>query len=119
MLLNACSTLSPIKSVDAQNIPEGLTTQQVKKSVILAGQSRGWIMMPVSEGVMNATYTARGHMAKVQIDYSTQFYSISYKDSSNLNLKGNMINRHYNKWIDNLNISIQRQLSKMAISNDN
>jgi len=52
-------------------------------------------------------------MARVAIAYSTRSYSITYKDSHTMNYDGATIHRNYNKWVRNLEILINRQLSSL------
>ena len=50
-------------------------------------------------------------MAKVDINYNTKTYSITYKDSSDLDYDGTKIHKNYNGWIQNLDNAIKVQLS--------
>ena len=47
----------------------------------------------------------------VDVKYDTKNYSITYKDSSNLDYTGDSIHKNYNGWIQNLNRGINAQLS--------
>lgn len=48
------------------------------------------------------------------IPYDTKFYSILYVKSENLDEDDGKIHRNYNRWINNLNVDIQRQLAVTA-----
>ncbi len=114
IFMTACSRLAPINNIQNQPVPNGLTQSEVKDSILAAGKYREFSMSPVSDGVIDGTYTSGKHMIKVEIDYSTNSYSIHYKSSYNMLAEGDMIHYNYNRWVNNLNADIQRELSKAA-----
>lgn len=114
IFMTACSRLAPINNIQNQPVPNGLTQSEVKDSILAAGKYREFSMSPVSDGVIDGTYTSGKHMIKVEIDYSTNSYSIHYKSSHNMLAEGDMIHYNYNRWVNNLNADIQRELSKTA-----
>lgn len=85
----------------------------VEKAIIRAGGGLGWVMKKEKEGLIKGTLILRTHTAVVSIPYTTQEYSITYVDSTNLNYdaSANTIHSNYNGWIQNLNKGIQVQLS--------
>lgn len=89
----------------------------VEKSIIRAGAGMGWVMKKVRDGEIQGTLTLRTHTAIVSIRYNQDEYSINYVDSMNLeyNSAANTIHKNYNGWIQNLNKSIQVQLSLLGI----
>ena len=89
-----------------------LSKKEVKKAIIRAGIHKGWKMKEVKPGHIVGTLHLRDHMAKVNIKYSEKRYSITYKDSSNLNYDGTNIHRNYNNWIIYLDRAIQVYLSR-------
>ena len=89
------------------------SAQDVKKAIMRAGGSLGWMMKENGPGKIVATLNIRKHMAKIDIDYSTKSYSIRYKDSQNLNYDGTNIHSNYNGWIQRLNDNIQIQLNTL------
>ena len=84
-----------------------------KQYIFAAGTGLGWMMKEVEPGHIVATLALRSHIAKVDIKYDKKSYSITYKDSENLNYNGKSIHSNYNGWIQNLNRSIQAQLSNL------
>jgi hypothetical protein len=52
-------------------------------------------------------------MAMVNVKYDTKTYSITYKDSSNLDYTGDSIHKNYNGWVTNLDHGIQSQLKNL------
>lgn len=92
---------------------EKATMQQVEKAIITAGARLGWKMKAVSPGVMVGTLAIRSHLAVVDITYNIQEYSITYKNSSNLKYDGTNIHSNYNGWVQNLDKSINAELSTL------
>jgi hypothetical protein len=113
--LSACRT-APIHNV--QNSPvtptgDEITMEQVKDAIIRAGSGLGWRMRPVESGHIVGELHLRSHMAKVDITYDTDSYDITYKDSSNLDKKGDKIHSNYNGWVQNLDNAIQNNIAML------
>lgn len=107
---------APVYNVQDAAIATGATNasmENVQKAIIRAGSSLGWNMKPAGNGAMIGTLQLRKHVAVVDIRYSTQTYSILYKESQNLDYDGTNIHSNYNGWIQNLNRAIQTQLATM------
>jgi len=90
-----------------------VSMDDVQKAIIRAGAGLGWQMKPVEPGLIVGTLTLRTHMAMVNVKYDTKIYSITYKDSSNLDYTGDSIHKNYNGWVTNLDRGIQSQLSNL------
>ncbi len=103
---------APVQNIDDEAIVSrsALLLDEVETAILKAGRIRGWKMKPVEPGHIVATLDIRKHQAVADILYDTDNYSIHYRDSTNLEYDGNNINRHYNRWIVNLSIDIQRAL---------
>ncbi len=69
--------------------------------------ARGWTASEESRSRIIASHTARGHTAIVNIDYTANSFSISYRDSMNLNYEGATIHKTYNNWVQNLEQEIR------------
>ena len=67
-------------------------------------------MTPTSPGLVTGRLALRGHVAVVDVRYTVKDYSITYKDSSNMNYQDGQIHRNYNGWIENLNRDIRANL---------
>ena len=52
-------------------------------------------------------------MAKVDITYTTESYSVVYKDSHELLYDGKEIHRNYNNWVLQLSDRIRLQLAQL------
>lgn len=118
MLLAAagCRT-APIYNVQGAPVtPTGadeVSREQVKDAIIRAGSGLGWRMQPQEPGHMLGVLTLRSHVAKVDIRYDTETYSITYRDSTNLDHQNGQIHSNYNGWIQNLDTAIQNQIAAL------
>ena len=104
---------APVRNVYDAPVTTGkpaYTTADVKKAIMAAGASLGWQMRDAGPGVIEGTLFLRSHMAQVEIPYTKQNYSITYKNSSNLNYDGTNIHNNYNGWVQNLDNAIKTQL---------
>ena len=90
-----------------------LTLDQVGKAIIDAGIGLKWIMVVTKPGQIVATQNARSHTAIVDISYDTKTYSMTYKDSVNLNYNAEKqtIHEAYSGWIRNLDNAIKGRLA--------
>jgi hypothetical protein len=86
------------------------TLAEVEKAVVRAGTALGWKMQPTKPGHVLGTLNLRSHTAIVDVTYDTRTYSITYKDSVELNYDGTNIHKNYNGWIQNLDKGIRAQL---------
>lgn len=83
----------------------------IKKAIMRAGAGLGWVIKEKSPGHLVGTIFLRKHTASVDIKYTGKAYSITYKNSENLNYDGTNIHKNYNGWVRNLNHRIQSELS--------
>ncbi len=104
---------TPVYNVEQQTIVSNGSAKlgDVQKAIIASGASLGWQMKAVKPGHIVGTLYLRDHMAKIDVNYSTKSYSITYKDSNNLNYDGTNIHSNYNGWIQNLQRKIDAYLS--------
>ncbi|PKR53121.1 hypothetical protein [Thalassospira marina] len=108
----ACT--APIMQVESQPFPDetqNLSMDQLQDAIIKAASSREWTVKKLSTGKLMATYARRDHLAKVEIDFSQQEFSILYVDSTNLKYNGGTIHKNYNRWVNNLKVDIQREVA--------
>jgi hypothetical protein len=117
VLLVAGCTSRPVTNVTDQPIVTApgkqLTDEQVKYAIVSAGTGLGWVMTPVSPGLISGRLSLRDHVAVVDVRYTTKTYSITYKDSTNLNYQDGQIHKNYNGWIENLDRDIRGALLRM------
>lgn len=90
-----------------------LTVDQVGKAIMDAGIGLRWIMVVTKPGQIVATQNARNHTAIVDIAYDSKTYSMTYKDSVNLNYNAEKqtIHEAYSGWIRNLDNAIKGRLA--------
>ena len=87
-----------------------MTLEQVTKAIVNAGVGLKWTMVVTKPGQIVATQNLRTHTAIVDIAYNTKTYSITYKDSVNLNYNAEKqtIHKAYSGWVQNLDNAIKR-----------
>ena len=116
LLLTGCKTPSTIQNFHDSPVPPMITATEndVAKAIMTAATVRGWTITKNEPGMLEATLNVRNkHSAVVSIPYSAQNFSIQYKDSSNLDHKGNTIHRNYNRWVVLLERQIRAELLKL------
>jgi hypothetical protein len=115
LLFAGCRT-SPVYNISNTpvTVSDGSPTEsQIAKAIITAGNSLGWSIKKEAPGKMIGTLHLRKHIAVVDISYSRDNYSITYKDSTNLKYNGTVIHSNYNGWIENLDNAIKVQLNNI------
>jgi len=110
-----CRT-QPIYNIEKTHVfteNKEFTKHQVYLAIKKAGASLGWIILKTNDGKAIGKLYLRDHIAVVTINYSKEYYDITYKDSTNLkyNSDGKSIHSNYNSWIRNLRHKIDVQLS--------
>ena len=106
----------PIYNVENQAIDFNLTMEQVEEAIIKAGAQKKWRMMVIKPGQIVGNILVRSHKARIQIDYTEKFYAITYLESNNLLYKDGKIHRNYNRWINNLDQTIQSNLFEASLN---
>ncbi len=113
LLMSGCRT-SPVYNVSDIPFPNSretdITQKEIAKAIMSAGYSLGWVIEDQGNGHMQGTLVLRSHTAVVDIFYNNSKFSITYKDSTNLNYDGNNIHSQYNNWIINLTNKINSQI---------
>ncbi len=107
VLVAACT--APIHNIDSEPVitQRDVTLEEVKQAIITAGTGLGWDMIPQEDGRITGKLYIRTHVAVVDITYTTEEFSITYVDSTNLKYDGKVIHRNYNNWVQNLENRIQ------------
>jgi hypothetical protein len=114
ILLIACAPV-PIQTVE--NAPINASSanydlSDVTNAIQQAGVGLGWQMKEETPGHIVGTLNVRRHVAVVDITYTLDEFSISYKDSTNLkyNAGTNSIHSSYGKWVGKLTKAIDARL---------
>ena len=92
-------------------IPAGLNLDAITNAIAAGVVDRSWTPKVVGPGHVEAHLFIRSHVAIVDITFDESAYSITYKDSDNLDYKNGRIHRNYNRWVANLNQALQRKLA--------
>ncbi len=111
-----CMRCDPVLNVSDAPVTsasgKALSRDQVKAAIIRAGAALGWVMKETGSGTLTANLAVRKHTAEIEIPYSPKAYSITYKNSTNLDAgPDGTIHKNYNGWIQNLSKGISAQLS--------
>jgi hypothetical protein len=113
LVVTGCNT-QPIVNVTDQpvvsTVSKQLTADQVRNAIVGAGSGLGWVMTPISPGLVSGRFIKEDHVAVVDIRYTEKIYSIAYKDSTNLKYKKGNIHKAYNEWVATLDRDIQSAL---------
>jgi hypothetical protein len=115
IVLAGCRT-APLVNVNDQSVVtnnKNYTQEDVKKAIVRAGAGLGWNMDADKPGHILATLHLRSHMAQVDINYNKEKYSITYKNSEDLQYDGESIHKNYNSWVQNLDRAIKVQLQNL------
>ena len=116
VFLAGCITSMPIQNIETSPVPAivSATQSEVGNAIRMAITKKGWKVTADKSGYIEATLRVRNkHTAVVGIPYTDRTYNIEYVSSSNLNHRGNMIHRNYNKWVLLLDRQIQLELTKI------
>ncbi|EKO3867896.1 hypothetical protein P0E20_001849 [Vibrio harveyi] len=114
LLLVGCGRVQPVLNVEDTPVAYDLQNKQVKAAIVQSATNRGWTIEETSPGVLIAKINVRSHFAEVKIPYSNEYYSIIYLNSVNLKASDGKIHRNYNRWVNNLNVDIQRALALLG-----
>ena len=100
----------------ALSSPPAAEMMEVENAIKRAGGGLGWQIKradPDEPGHLIGRLPIRSHVAVVDIKHNTETFSITYKDSTNLDYdpKKGEIHSNYNGWIQNLRKAIVREAS--------
>ncbi|MGH8380495.1 hypothetical protein [Pseudomonas sp.] len=87
---------------------------QVQQAILKAVADRGWTARKVTPDLIQADILVRNTFyAAVDIRYSVSNFRINYRDSRELGYKDGKIHRNYNRWVNNLDKNIMRELNHL------
>lgn len=104
-----------IPIVRADNVV--LTSAKVREAIVRGTQRNKWIVTEDGPETIVATFSIRGkHSLTVEVRYTSTYFSINYRDSSNLNYKqganGPEIHPAYNQQVKALLDAINAELAQ-------
>ena len=115
-LVTACSGRTLI-SVENESLktPRNISQGQVEYEIERAATIRGWKVLKVEAGRLEATFNFKKVInLVVEISHTAETMSIRYKDSTHLGYNGKKIHKLANKWIAQLKKSIVQRTSKLV-----
>ena len=118
LALAGCARTAPLVNVNDSAVTpttaKSLPASEVRKAIIVAGNSLNWSIKDAGPGKLEGTLRLREHAVVVDIPYSSKSYSIIYKRSENLqaNAEGTAIHSNYNSWVQNLDRAIRTEISR-------
>ena len=98
-----------------------LPMEQVKTAVLMGIQDKGWNIEEWTDGGVTAKIVVRGkHTVVISIAYSTDHFSLYYRDSDNMLYKekedgSKVIHKNYNRWAEQLVSAIRNRLITFEI----
>lgn len=104
LLILASCRAAPVYDV----IQERFETQRsvsmaaLGKMIRMTAADRGWTTKRIGRGRIEARLANREHLAVVDITFNRRHFSITYKDSRNMNYDGSTIHAKYSSWVRNL-----------------
>ena len=113
--ITAC-TSKPV--VDIENSAPAYAVKgqdDMRRAILTALQHRQWTVERAEQGQILASVNRRSHQAQITIPYTASTYSIRYRDSRNLDYRNGKIHSTYNRWVQNLDRSIQQELSSPSL----
>ena len=115
LTVNCAKQMPLVLNFDREPIPSSLNGKSysqdvVQKAILKACRNKGWAASVVEPGKIAASITIRSrHRAKIEIDFTTAYYSIRYVDSFGLDYRNGRIHNRYNHWIAKLDAEIKKE----------
>ncbi len=117
---SACaSRVEPIYNVVNHPVPapaQKLSLAEIGRTIAAAAAQYEWRIVPVGPNEFRATYDRHDHEAVIDITYSQSAYNISLVSSAHLRQENGEIHRTYNRWIRNLERSIEDRLYAASVA---
>ena len=103
--------IAPVDQINNEpfyGVSKNTDLNQITQKILDAGKRRGFGMKVIAPGHIEAAYVKRDVRAIMDVNYTTEHFSITYKDSANLKYDPaeKTISTHYNKWVNTLKIDI-------------
>lgn len=115
-LLAACQTV-PVYTVENAEIftssGKKPTLAQVRKAIRQAAVSKTWSIKDLNSSTFVARVGKKTIEVVVTIEYSTDRYSIRYRDSTNLSYRNGKIRSRYNSWVTKLRARIEENFLEL------
>ena len=99
---------------------KALSVDEVQQTIRSAAEARKWVVVTQPDGRLAASYSWNGNKHTIVINIACQAdrYSLTYKDSVNMNYATNldgkaMIHPHYNRFVGELRDAIRVEFMKL------
>ncbi|PQZ92626.1 MULTISPECIES: hypothetical protein [Pseudomonas] len=111
LLTTAGCTSKPILNTQHDLASTPVSEEKMKTAIVNALQKREWTVQRLSPQLVQAEITVRNqYYAAIDIRYTRNSYSITYRDSRDLGYKDGKIHRNYNRWVSMLDRDIMAGL---------
>ena len=114
LLLAACKTTAPVTIETNQTT--AASAAQMKKAIYLAASSKGWRLKEINSKTIQAAYIKNSGSGIIDITYDRNGYKINVNKASTLMDANGNVHKNLNRWIRNLDKSIQQELLKLQIN---
>ena len=93
------------------------TAEEIKRAFMVGGARRGWTFTEAGPDKMIFTVLVRTHTLVMELTYGPGKYSLTYKDSTNLDFRDEAgkrtIHRNYVNWNNNLMNDARAELMRL------
>ncbi|AYF46410.1 MULTISPECIES: hypothetical protein [Pseudomonas] len=112
LLTTAGCTSKPILNTQHElPVANQVSEEKMKTVIINALQKREWTVQRLSPQLVQAEINVRNqYYAAIDIRYTRNSYTITYRDSRDLGYKDGKIHRNYNRWVSMLDRDIMAAL---------
>ncbi len=136
-ILGCTGSMVVVSRVDGtQFIDRALTKEQVREAIMEGAERAGWSTKDIGNDKILAVYSIRVHTISVEILYYESSYSVNYSSSTGMKMfctskdrdktrdlkvsghetcpygwNPHYIHGNYKKWVDELNVAIQREIA--------
>ena len=117
LLAIGCRGPEPVYNVSTTPVvtSKPASLDEVQRAIQRAAIATGWQTIPRGPGNLEGITTWATHRAVVDIKFDTKTFSITYKDSDNLNYDGTKIHPFYNTKIQDFDKAIRRELNLIGL----
>jgi len=107
-IVAGCST-APIHNVETTRLSDSQPLEVREKQIDRAARLQNWEVETIGPGVMVATKRRGAHMAASTIRFSPQSYSITLRNSVELEQSKTRIHDLHHTWVQGLDSSIRQE----------
>jgi hypothetical protein len=113
LLSVGCST-ARIHNVPSSRLPPAASLEKRAEQIDRAARFQGWTVEDLEPGVKIVTKRKGPHVASSTIHFDRESYSITLRDSINLDQSKDHIHEVYNLWVESLEDSLRHEAAAGA-----